>query len=231
MSEIIINSFDGSNYNQLFPTGNSKTEISSTTNNYFDLPAQSNLADVLNWIGKYNLCWWRRRTPATSTYTLRQTAYQYQSSSCYDPKITFYSYSINQNTGNIIYTQTGQVSPYGKDNAGAKSVVAQVKANIGKVLDIVAQGDQILSKVQITSQTSISAYYSENREVVVFNLNNGLYTLSTSKSTVPASSWTYLQSKNTSQYPASGTSGGYEYERLRIPFLNALFLTKTANYL
>lgn len=230
MSEVIINSFDGTNYNQLFPTGNSKTEISSTTNNYFDLPERSNLTDVLNWIGKYNLCWWRRRTPATATYTLRQTSYQYQFISVNNPEIIFYSYSINQMTGNIIYTQTGSAS-YSKDSQGAKSLASQVKANRGKVLDIYSEGRLMHPKILFTNQTSVSASYSENNERVDFNMDNGIYVLSTSKSTVPASGWTYLQSKNTSQYPASGTSGGYEYERLRIPFLNALFLTKTANYL
>lgn len=229
MSEVIINSFDGTNYNQLFPTGNSKTEISSTTNNYFDLPERSNLTDVLNWIGKYNLCWWRRRTPATATYTLQQTPCQYQFISNYNPEITFYSYSINQTTGNIIYTQTGRAS-YSKDSHGAKSLASQVEANKGNVLDIHSREGQDLFKIQITNQTTVSATYDEDRGVA-FNMDNGLYTLSTSKSIVPASGWTYLQSKNISQYPSSGTSGGYEYERLRIPFLNALFLTKTINFL
>lgn len=193
MSEVIINSFDGTNYNQLFPTGNSKTEISSTTNNYFDLPERSNLTDVLNWIGKYNLCWWRRRTPATATYTLQQTSYQYQFISNYNPEITFYSYSINQTTGNIIYTQTGRAS-YSKDSHGAKSLASQVEANKGNVLDIHSQEGSDLFKIQITNQTTVSATYDEDRGVA-FNMDNGLYTLSTSKSTVPASGWTYLQSK------------------------------------
>ena len=230
MSEIIINSFDGSNYNQLFPTGNSKTKISSTTNNYFDLSERSNLTDVLDWLGKYNLCWWRRRTPSSDTYTLQQTAYHTQDMNCYNPTIIFYDCSIDQTTGNIIYTQIGQAQ-YNNSSSGADSLMSQVNGYKGKVLDVSSQGDSIWSKVQITSQTTISAYYSENREVVVFSVRGGCYTLSTLKSTIPASEWVYLQSKNTSQYPSSGTSGGYEYERLRIPFLNALFLTKTVNFL
>lgn len=60
MSDIIINSFDGQNYNTLYPSGNSKTLISSETNNYFGLSTNSTITDVLNYIGKYNLYWWKK---------------------------------------------------------------------------------------------------------------------------------------------------------------------------
>lgn len=46
------------------------------------------------------------------------------------------------------------------------------------------------------------------------------------KQQVAAGDWEYLQSSDRSAYPDSGTSGGYEYEYLGIPFDNAVTASK-----
>ena len=46
------------------------------------------------------------------------------------------------------------------------------------------------------------------------------------KTTAPAGDWQYLHSSDRSAYPDSGTSGGYEYEYLGIPFDNAVTAPK-----
>ena len=66
--------------------------------------------------------------------------------------------------------------------------------------------------------------YSGDSDYGIY-MSNG-YTVTAKYVSNEAGSWQYLQSSSRSAYPDSGTSGGYEYEYLGIPFDNAVTAPK-----
>lgn len=203
---------------------NKATLLKDATAALFGLGADAVPDDVLAYVGKYNLHWWRRRTPGKELYQASESApsanyvavgWQTSLSVSYSN-----SYSLNQSTGEI-----SLVNP--------TTEILQTNSQTAKALNII--NTKLYGKYFNTSKSN--AIYKINKQLVADNLTlntdwevlSGIgLTLTSSKTYIPAGEWEYVQSSDRHAYPDSGELGGYEYQYLGIPFDNAVTAPKIA---
>ncbi len=173
---------------------------------------------VLQFLGKYNLYWWRRRTktisigepqniPATSEESLVESVAISRGNSTSDATTFSYSSSI-------------EIS---EDGSG---IILSAP-----VSDTLSYNTYLTSEVTTKLSGKYYKSYAGNIWYVPENPNIRRYTISsspeycvwvtpTSLVSLSIGEWEYIQSADRSAYPDSGFSGGYEYQFLNSPFQN-----------
>ena len=194
--------------------------------------------DVLAELGKYKQYWWRRRTPSKTQYVekLTNVTAEHANASISSNGTTVSvstSISFNPNTGenvtminpesvsldswNSVETGIVQISKI-TDKAPCYLKVSSVAPLIylpaGSTTTKWSGGN---GTMQVRDNSSYMVYFGRSSDVPVIAKE-----VNTELANIPASDWQYLQSSDRSAYPDSGTSGGYEYEYLGIPFDNAV---------
>lgn len=224
---------------------NKATFLKDATAALFGLGTNAVPDDVLAELGKYKQYWWRRRTPSKTQYVEKQNNVTSENeNSGIQPYGTTVWVSntihFNPTTGGDITL----VNPEGVVLDSWDSVstgVIQVSKITNKapcylkVRNIASDTTYYLptgstatswssgnGTMQVRYQSSVQSVYfgrSSSVPVIAKVVTNEL-------GNIPESDWEYLHSSTRSAYPDGGTSGGYEYEYLGIPFDNAVTAPK-----
>lgn len=192
--------------------------------------------DVLAELGKYKQYWWRRRIPASERYVEVQSdipdaiglfgPYVETSQVIYSKQLT-----IDQNNGTAALGATLTLpKTSGQELAEAIVANAPLYVSVSGTIYCIPDGATAGAGSNPSfNKATIMYYTSSNQDRVYINGSGSPLgkTVTTEKKLIPAGDWQYLQSSDRSAYPDSGTSGGYEYEYLGIPFDNAVDGMKT----
>lgn len=192
--------------------------------------------DVLAELGKYKQYWWRRRLPGGEQYVEVQSdipnaialfsPYVETSQVIYSKQLT-----IDQNNGTAALGATLNLpKTSGQELAEAIVANAPLYVSVSGTIYCIPDGATAGAGSNPSfNKATIMYYTSSNKDYVNINGSGSPLgkTVTTEKKLLPAGDWEYLQSSTRSAYPDSGTSGGYEYEYLGIPFDNAVDGMKT----
>lgn len=220
------------------------TFLKDATAALFGLGASAVPDDVLAELGKYKQYWWRRRTPSKTQYvekltnvtaedenatiSSRGTTVSVSKSISFDPNtgenVTMVNpESLSLESWNSVGTGIVQISKI-TDKAPCYLKVSPVTPLIylpaGSTTTKWFGGN---GTMQVRDNSSYTVYFGRSSDVPVI-----AKVVTTELANIPAGDWQYLQSSNRNAYPDSGTSGGYEYEYLGIPFDNAVTAPKIA---
>lgn len=198
--------------------------------------------DVLAELGKYKQYWWRRRLPAGERYTEQKTSLTSSvsisgSNSSWTLKLAK-SITINPSSGAIELSDPENYAMNSISYETAKALAQKGPCYITNLKG--ATSDVYYIPANATADTGAFAnnstatlfYYEDSDGDTDFMILGGSKAnppgkkVTSAKTNAPAGDWEYLQSSNRSAYPDSGTSGGYEYEYLGIPFDNAVTAPK-----
>lgn len=201
--------------------------LSTETAGLFGLGTDAMPDEVLAWIGKYNQHWWRRRTPSYYEAVVGEYAPQ---------AICQYSSFVGASakTATIYYSDNISI-----DSAGKITLVDPVTTTVS--YDTYTNANVLSGKYfryylleDYATGTNLSGIYladlgTASRANNVYVGSSEEYGMNVTFNGAPLTSewieggtWEYLHSSNRSAYPDSGTSDGYEYEYLGVPFLNAV---------
>lgn len=203
---------------------NKATLLKDATAALYGLGASAVPDDVLAEIGKYKQYWWRRRD--LGHYVLQETSIS-------APRTIYMSYSsvvtytygssvtINQTDGTVTIDNPQTLTTQRAPNASVFDPLIGSYYMCDKNMRHPNTGADVMF--------ANTLYFIPNRATISNNgedyyLATAAMKISTEK-TAPGD-WEYLQSSTRSAYPDSGTSGGYEYEYLGIPFDNAVTAPK-----
>lgn len=209
---------------------NKATFLKDATAALYGLGTDAVPDDVLAALGKYKQYWWRRRTPKTTGYIEKAATQGSTFLVQYNVTPVTYTYgdlSIDQSTGavSISNAQTITLDIY--------SSVSDFYVLVGKYFTPDKTVSQSWGSVKTLTAGTIYRitdsgyikYYSDEDSTYVYSQHIDVIT--SIYSAGDPGDWQYLQSSSRSAYPDSGTSGGYEYEYLGIPFDNAVDGMKT----
>ena len=187
--------------------------LTSATAALFGLGTDAVPDDVLAWIGKYNLYWWKRRTNS-SGWKVKVSEQVTES--------VWVSY--NDTTKQFQYSEEVDISESGVitlKNPSSGSIDANTYTNLNVVKGKYwkANTSKLENKGILYSSPNApdakKGSYSDYTDVSM------QYGMVTSEYVDRVGEWEYLQSSDRSAYPDSGEQDGYEYQYLGIPFENA----------
>lgn len=186
--------------------------------------------DVLAAIGRYNQYWWRRRAngshwePVIADATFHDVVFAnglYGNGIIqYSDQITFDSSGAPQlSNPTVLGIPLSSNTSYLSVLLGKYFAVTKNNYSSGGSSNPSTTLNAVYYVPPTTSDFAIS--YTDSTYIVRFSCGavTGTYVSSTGD-------WEYVQSSNRNAYPDSGTSGGYEYEYLGIPFDNAVTAPK-----
>ena len=220
---------------------NKATFLKDATAALFGLGTGAVPDDVLAELGKYKQYWWRRRLPAGERFIEQKTSFD-SGVSISDGKFRIIelakSITINQSTGAIELSSPESYAMGSISYETAKDLAQRGPCYITNLKG--ATSDVYYIPANATADTGSNAngstatifFYLDDEGVVNLLLlseskaNPPSKKVTSIKTTAPAGDWQYLHSSDRSAYPDSGTSGGYEYEYLGIPFDNAVTAPK-----
>lgn len=220
---IVMKEFNGTDYDTLYPKTigtqvdgvfTSEQTLTSDTLAKYQLSASAVPDDVFAFLGKYAQYWWRRRQP-TTVYTTTESPSTKQVYIIYNPGSTSAtrpinysdSISVDQSTGTIslVNPQTVDVSYSNRGTTVDGTLAGKYVTNLYTDPSTVYKFATTPAYGRDTSRYSL--YFSSGNVTVVSSVGTQGYT-----------DWEYLQSNNRNAYPDSGSSGGYEYEYIGVPF-------------
>ena len=214
---------------------NKATLLKAATAALYGLGASAVPDDVLAELGKYKQYWWRRRLPGGNLYVEVQSditdaiglfgPYVNTSQVIYSKQLT-----IDQNNGTAALGATLTLpKTSGQELAEAIVANAPLYVSVSGTIYCIPDGATAGAGANPSFNKATIMYYTESKQDRVYINGSGSplgKTVTTEKKLIPAGDWQYLQSSSRSAYPDSGTSGGYEYEYLGIPFDNAVTAPK-----
>ena len=222
---------------------NKATLLKDATAALFGLGTDAVPDDVLAEIGKYKQYWWRRRVPAGERYVEVKTdmtsdvAILHERSAGPQSGRLSKSITINQTNGAITLNNAETINAP-TTYALAESLVESlwekrpfyfVSAGVDKVYYVPENATYTKSYIAGNYTLSIAKENDDDEDGIYLNAPSAGVKgqiATANKQQVAAGDWEYLQSSDRSAYPDSGTSGGYEYEYLGIPFDNAVTASK-----
>lgn len=209
---------------------NKATFLKDATAALFGLGASAVPDDVLAELGKYKQYWWRRRSTQAGWYQVDTTATRrLLKDDTHDTVVYTYgdSISVSQTDGTITINSTTSMTL--KRSTVTVDKLAVLK---GKYFKTDVNQEVSTSNVHIVAgdiyfvpaDAAITSSYDSDSGSTYYYTSELTHVTSEYRSTI--GDWQYLQSSTRSAYPDSGTSGGYEYEYLGIPFDNAVTAPK-----
>lgn len=199
---------------------NTATLLKQQTAALFGLGAGAVPDDVLAYLGQYNQHWWWRKATTTQTrYDEVRTLYGSQLSlgqtSLYSAITVTYGAGIeiaSDCTVSLKSPQTLSIDRYGKGD-----LLAGKYAQVGSAIYYIPSG-AYLNVIGNSDNETLTAYY----------LANVVYTVTAFSYEVSVGEVDYVRSPDRNAYPDSGTSNGYEWKYLGVPFENAVTAPKIA---
>ena len=189
--------------------------------------------DVLAWIGKYNQYWWRRRAPSyyeavVGEYGNKPLSWRDNASTTTEIQ---YSDSITFDAAGVISLVDPVTISVSYTNYTAANVI---KGKYFKYKLLENEGTTTQGSGPDYSGVHLAANADATRDLDTTTSDNvNFYIVYMSAAPVTslftaAGQWKYLQSSERNAYPDSGTSDGYEYEYLGVPFENVVTAPKIA---
>lgn len=206
----IVNTLGNINLNNYF----TKTQtLTSSTAALFGLGTDAVPDDVLAWIGKYNLYWWKRRTNS-SGWKVKVSEQVTES--------VWVSY--NDTTKQFQYSEEVDISESGVitlKNPSSGSIDANTYTNLNVVKGKYWKANTAKLEDKGILYSSPNAPDAKKGSYDDYTDVSMQYGMVTSEYVDRVGEWEYLQSSDRSAYPDSGVQDGYEYQYLGIPFENA----------
>lgn len=191
--------------------------LKDSTAALFGLGADAVPDDALALLGKYNQYWWKRRS-LDITYPISvatQATTIFSANSSQSPNSVSYSDSVSAGENGVTLVNPSTVAI----NRGTASDGVTVSNNL-------FPGKYVTGVVGDSGGKIDGVYLIGDNPSFRFNSSGNPYTnyayLVTSRTVYQYGDWEYVQSNDRNAYPDSGTSGGYEYQYLGVPFNNTL---------
>lgn len=195
------------------------TLLKDMTAALFDFPSSAVPDDVFVFLGKFNEHWWRRRNESASIKKTGITSNVLILRGMPSASTTIqYSENATINESNVLELD----NPQSMTISLSTGTVYEDLVNIAPCYIKLSNGNIYYLPVGTTGGLDTSKTISRGYE------GNNIYYLNMNASASPASlhctvhvgasEWEYLQSTDENAYPHSGTSGGYVYEYLDVPF-------------
>lgn len=171
--------------------------------------------NIFEFLGKYNLHWWKRRpvgqhVEEKRTVTTGQTIVSSKSSK--DATYTIkYADAVFIDPDTLAVSLVNPVSlavSFNNQDSTFPSLLGKYATNF-------SSGTSVIYYIPTNAKYTC---YTDPYETV---FQAGIYTVS-GQTVADIGSWEYLRSSDESAYPDSGESGGYEYQYLGVPFDNAV---------
>ncbi len=217
--------------------------LKPATKTLFGLSESAIPDDVFAFLGKYNQHWWRRRAKTvvevkediTGTVDLTQDSTDYAR--------FYYSKTVSvDSTGKVSLNSPTTLYGVASSSSDASSLINDLKPYLDNTPYYVSSKN-VDGKVYYVPPGSVIKYSAGNPGYFTFGLyryssrtfymmlsDNSLEDVKVPaqlvNSSIQLGDWQYVQSSDRNAYPDSGTSGGYEYEYLGIPFDNAVTAPK-----
>lgn len=204
--------------------------LSNETKALYGLDDSATPDDVFSWLGKYKQHWWRRRSTNAGWYQVDTAATnRLLKDDTHDTVVYTYgdSISVSQTDGTITINSASSMTL-------KRSTVTVDKLAVLKGKYVKTDVDQQVSSSNVhivagdiyfvPADAAITKSYDSDSGSTYYYTSELTHVTAEYRSTI--GDWEYLQSSSRSAYPDSGTSGGYEYEYLGIPFDNAVTAPK-----
>lgn len=190
---------------------NKASLLKDATAALFGLTAAAVPDEVLSWIGKYAQYWWHRRSSPITThpnysYYMVSGATDYESAGA---TTVYYASEYTVANGQFVLTNPSSVDVYYN---------GYTRANVCKGKYCMSNSPYGYSMYFVPSTATVQRAEDEGSSGTTYDV----YFDGCTYYTVTIGQWEYVQSSNRNAYPDSGTSGGYEYEYLGVPFDNAV---------
>ena len=214
--------------------------LKAATAALFGLGASAVPDEVFAELGKYKQYWWRRRTRTEhKTWSIEKNSWEYgkeralyvaNGSSVENTYLVANSVSVDQSTGEV--SLVDPVEDTATYNVGfITSILGKYFINTSAELLALGTAYPVVSPNQIyfiASDASLSNRQSSGVYYINARSSSKMYVVSSTSTitSITYGDWEYVHSSSRSAYPDSGTSGGYEYEYLGIPFDNAVTAPK-----
>ena len=220
---IVMKEFNGTDYDILYPKTigtqvdgifTSEQTLTSNTLAKYQLSASAVPDDVFARLGKYAQYWWRRRQP-TTVYTTTESPSTKQVYIIYNPGSTSATRPINYSDSISVDQSTGAISLINPQTVDVSY------SNRGTTVDGTLAGKYVTNLYTDPSTVykfATPPIYSRDTSRYSLYFSNGDVTVVSSVATPGYTDWEYLQSNNRNAYPDSGSSGGYEYDYIGVPF-------------
>ena len=192
---------------------NKATLLKDATAALFGLGTDAVPDDVLAWVGKYNLYWWKRRTNS-SGWKVKVSEQVTES--------VWVSY--NDTTRQFQYSEEVDISESGVitlKNPSSGSIDANTYTNLNVVKGKYWKANTAKLENKGILYSSPNAPDAKKGSYDDYTDVSMQYGMVTSEYVDRVGEWEYLQSSDRSAYPDSGKQDGYEYQYLGIPFENA----------
>ena len=226
----LANTYDMDRADQPLQQGTPLTKatfLKDATAALFGLGTDAVPDDVLSEIGQYKQYWWRRRTFRHYTFAEAPTAENVEigpSSSKSESKCTLSSNVVDNEVEGAITlappTTTVYIE-YSTYDAGVAASRINAALPTNEYFIYKRNPGRVFKHAKAFTESDLLSSPTNGYWIAVAgSLIERTATL------VPAGDWEYIHSSSRSAYPDSGTSGGYEYEYLGIPFDNAVTAPK-----
>lgn len=190
---------------------NKATLLKDATAALFGLTAAAVPDDVFAFLGKYNQHWWQRRSSAVTphsnySYYMVSGATDYESAGA---TTVYYASAYTVVNDRFVLTDPSSVDVYYN---------RYTRADVCKGKYCMSNSPSGYSMYFVPSTATVQRAEDEGSSGTTYDV----YFDGCTYYTVTIGQWEYVQSSNRNAYPDSGTSGGYEYEYLGVPFDNAV---------
>lgn len=210
----LANTYDMDRADQPLQQGtplNKETLLKDATAALFGLTAAAVPDDVLAWLGKYAQYWWQRRsntvtTKANYSYYMVSGATDYESAGA---TTVYYASAYTVVNDRFVLTNPSSVDVYYN---------RYMRADVCKGKYCMSNSPSGYSMYFVPSTATVQRAEDEGSSGTTYDV----YFDGCTYYTVTIGQWEYVQSSNRNAYPDSGTSGGYAYEYLGVPFDNAV---------
>lgn len=184
------------------------------------------IADINSGIGVYaSEYWWRRRVPKTTGYVEKLTDI---TALVHAGVNTIYkTMNIDQSTGAISFADA--ITTPGGSQAQYNTILTNAPVYVVNQWSSTITNLYVPTGATGSKGTGTTLTYEDDESFSFVFSGSGsprTQTVTTQYVSNQPGDWQYLHSPNRSAYPDSGTSGGYEYEYLGIPFDNAVTAPK-----
>lgn len=199
--------------------------LTAATAQMYGLSASAVPDDVFEFLGKFNLYWWKRRTTSAGWFIKTGSPSKKVICSAQNDGTTLRN--IFYSTDGVNLSESGTVSLKSETNLtftySQYRSVNSLKGkyfysdndvgNYGNYDDLVTLGNKEIYYVQPNAPDATARY--SGGSIVEMEV-----CAVTSEYKIDIGDWEYIQSSDRDAYPDSGESGGYEYQFLGIPFDN-----------
>lgn len=199
---------------------NKATFLQDVAASMFGLPNTGVPNDVFDFLGRFNLYWWRRRINTAQSGWFEKRVLGTES-------YVINSASTGSNSNAVQYSKSISIDSSGEVSLVSPKSVSVSWRNAASMNNSYFKGSYIKGTspydttiIYIPSYSSISAVISGDEYIVRYD-SGAYYNVSAEyKTSGTIGEWEYIYSADRSAYPDSGITNNYEYEYIGVPYEN-----------